>query len=70
MLKYQVQVFIKHYIVVEKQNKCISFNSKTNGTYALMEIKSHSIIEPHHDETNKITVRPAKTQISLGIRPV
>ena len=23
-----------------------------------------------HDKTNKVTVRPAKTQISLGIRPV
>ena len=23
-----------------------------------------------HDKTNKMTVRPAKTQISLGIRPV
>ena len=27
-------------------------------------------IEPPHDKTNKVTVRPAKTQISLGIRPV
>ena len=26
--------------------------------------------EPRHDQTNKVTVRPAKTQISLGIRPV
>ena len=26
--------------------------------------------EPRHDETNKMSVRPAKTQISLGIRPV
>ena len=25
---------------------------------------------PSHDKTNKVTVRPAKTQISLGIRPV
>ena len=25
--------------------------------------------EPPHDKTNKITMRPAKTQISLGIRP-
>ena len=24
--------------------------------------------EPPHDKTNKMTVRPAKTQISLGIR--
>ena len=29
-----------------------------------------STSEPRHDNTNKVTVRPAKTQISLGIRPV
>ena len=28
------------------------------------------IHEPRHDKTNKMSVRPAKTQISLGIRPV
>ena len=26
--------------------------------------------EPRHDKTNKVTVHPAKTRISLGIRPV
>ena len=26
--------------------------------------------EPRHEKTNKMSVRPAKTQISLGIRPV
>ena len=25
--------------------------------------------EPPHEKTNKVAVRPAKTQISLGIRP-
>ena len=29
-----------------------------------------NIIEPPHDKTNKVSVRPAKTQISLGIHPV
>ena len=29
-----------------------------------------STSEPQHDKTNKMSVRPAKTQISLGIRPV
>ena len=29
-----------------------------------------STSEPRHDKTNKMSVRPAKTQISLGIRPV
>ena len=33
-----------------------------NGTLGLYE--------PRHDKTNKMSVRPAKTQISLGIRPV
>ena len=32
--------------------------------------KITNIIEPRHDKTNKMSVRPAKTQISLGIRPV
>ena len=27
-------------------------------------------IEPPRDKTNNVVVRPAKTQISLGIRPV
>ena len=26
--------------------------------------------EPRHDKINKVTVRPARTQIRLGIRPV
>ena len=30
----------------------------------------YSKYEPRHDKTNKISVRPAKTQIGLGIRPV
>ena len=29
-----------------------------------------SLNEPQHDKTNKMSVCPAKTQISLGIRPV
>ena len=29
-----------------------------------------SAYEPQHDKTNKVTVRPAKSQISLGICPV
>ena len=30
--------------------------------------RSVSECEPRHDKTNKVAVRPAKTQISLGIR--
>ena len=32
--------------------------------------ESPSLNEPKHDKTNKMSVRQAKTQISLGIRPV
>ena len=32
--------------------------------------KKKKIYVPRHDKTNKVSVRPAKTQISLGIRPV
>ena len=29
-----------------------------------------TLYEPRHNKTNKVTVRPAKTQISLGIHPI
>ena len=32
--------------------------------------RTKPIIEPRYDKTNKMSVRPGKTQISLGIRPV
>ena len=34
------------------------------------KISKDHIYEPPHDKTNKMTVRPVKTQISLDIRPV
>ena len=36
-------------------------------TFVMLWLGLH---EPRHDKTHKVTVRPAKTQISLGIRPV
>ena len=42
-------------------------------SYRLLSISEYTrfiILEPPHDKTNKMTVRPAKTQIRLGIRPV
>ena len=50
--------------------------------FALVPLRSYQLIvlefckfgvhtnEPRHDKTNKVRVRPAKTQISQGIRPV
>ena len=39
------------------------------GYFILMTTDQNSN-EPRHDKTNKMSVRPAKIQISLGIRPV
>ena len=41
-----------------KERKCQTWNKQTQ------------IIQPQHEKNNKMSVRPAKTQISLGIRPV
>ena len=52
---------IKWFIVV-----CIKHSSAENGgTPDLTNISP--IYEPWHDKTNKMSVRPVKTQISLGI---
>ena len=51
-------------------------NSFLLGHFALehaspqLRVPSWTIYEPRHDKTNKMSVRPAKTQISVGIRPV
>ena len=33
-------------------------------------MRNRKVNEPRHDKTNKVNVRPAETQISLGIHPV
>ena len=49
-------------------NNSISIHSKRPWTIYL--VCWWGTFEPRHDKTNKVTARPAKTQISLGIRPV
>ena len=44
----------------------LSFREYFFAIYKLKKI----VLEPRHDKTNKISVRPSKTQIGLGIRPV
>ena len=39
-------------------------------TICLAAVGKLRTIEPPRDKTNKVTVRPLKTQISQGIRPV
>ena len=41
----------------------INHQNSIDGSMSLIK-------EPRHDKTNKMAVHPAKTQISLGIRPV
>ena len=61
-------IFAVPYIISECEINIVSdfgtldSNMKFNATI--------SIIEPPHDKTNNVAVRSAKTQISLGIRPV
>ena len=43
---------------------------KNGGKIVVKNAISILNIEPPHDKTNKMTVRPAKVQISLGICPV
>ena len=41
-----------------------------DGFFAVSSKVNPKTNEPPHDKTNKISVRPAKTQFSLGISPV
>ena len=43
---------------------------KRNNAHKTKLKKKLSTHEPRHDKTNKVSVCPAKTQISLGISPV
>ena len=45
------------------------FNKKSSKTVAVIILKLEEY-GPWHDKTNRMSVRPSKTQISLGIRPV
>ena len=51
--------------------KSVTFDDTTYKVKEYLGMLLISLIcEPRHDKTNKVTVRPAKTQVSLGIRPV
>ena len=49
----------------------VRYGSKTDATVCTESSEAvNCSYELRHDKTNKVTVRHAKTQISLGIRPV
>ena len=57
--------------VLVTSNICTWEHSNGGDSDAWTEPFLHQVIdEPRHDKTDKVIVRPAKTQISLGIRPV
>ena len=48
-----------------------AFHSDVSFMCNLHVILNHyTTLEPRHDKTNKVSVRPAKILIRLGIRPV
>ena len=50
--------------------KILTFSLNVIATYTVDRYLYFPGFKPQHDKTNKMSVRPVKTQISLGIRPV
>ena len=48
----------------------VMFSIESMSTFKAIKSHLKMSYELLHDKTNKVSVRPAKTQISLGIRPV
>ena len=71
LIFFQCSVIIRCSAIPEfaLNRRNIAFVQVASNTkfYALKECVP---FEPRHDKTKQMTVRPAKTQISLGIRPV
>ena len=57
------------YVCMEKRIKTTPYLSFC-GTDKDTAWQSTKVFQPQHDKTNKVTVRPVKTQINLGARPV
>ena len=65
----QLSMFIFNYEDVDRRT--IQGKAPTGIYLHILHGKTEvGISEPLHDKTNQMSARPAKTQISLGIRPV
>ena len=53
-----------------QERATVKHHSLHNNDTTSKKMYTYYTNEPRHDKTNKGTVRPAKIQISLGIRPV
>ena len=60
-----LQIFKSHF-----QGRQLPTSGAAFATFQKNESKDESKSEPRHDKTNRMSVRPAMTQISLGIRLV
>ena len=60
----------KHPISSNTRNIAVNTIKIEQYCFVIHDIMMRTKSEPRHDKTNKMSVRPAKTQISLGIRPV
>ena len=52
------------------QSYFVAFDTFSVLRFPYFILLFHNKSEPRHDKTNKMSVRSAKSQISLGIRPV
>ena len=69
---FESKLFHFHEDFSEGLGKLIKLNSllTSPGSIPAVLHRNFKQSEPRHDKTNKVSVHPAKTQISLGIRSV
>ena len=65
---YNIPIRFSYYLSLYKTATCLTQTTASIFTPKILLNSQRN--EPPHDKTNKMSVRPAKTQISLGIRPV
>ena len=70
MLWLLIQMSTLEKIIVSLSPNTLPTCSNVFNTQQLINRNLWFINELPHDKTNKMSVRPEKTQISLGIRPV
>ena len=64
-------LYTDSYVLVIEIQTCTNTADYTeDGFFAVVSKVNPKTNEPPHDKTNKMSVRPAKNQISLGISPV
>ena len=68
-IKFKQQIEFQSFKIIQDFKK-LYMQRFLNCLVNCHRISTYTWYEPRHDKTNKVTVRPVKTQISLGIRSV